>query len=108
MKRIIRLTEADIKNIVQKVIGKNYKDNVSSLDNSNIHNFRLRPSDMKIYVDMFGPIKVINGEYACQKRNSEWMCYNSNDKHIPTEKIMDELDLRKFGFTFDDFIESYG
>ena len=108
MKKIVRLTEADIKRIVKKLTNKDFEGEVSPFESPEEHGFSHVNQDvLKQYVKTFGPITLIGGKYACQNRRGRWECYDKSDRSISTEKIMDEFDLRKFGFNFDDFMESY-
>jgi len=107
MKRIIRITEADIANIVKRLTNKDFEDEFSSFDDPDEHGFKIDKKILQQYVKTFGPITLVGGKYACQTRRGSWECYDKFDRRIPTDKIMGEFDLKKYGFSFDDFIESY-
>jgi hypothetical protein len=80
---------------------------VSSFDDPDEHGFKIDKKILQHYVKTFGPITLVGGKYACQTRRGSWECYDKFDRRIPTDKIMDEFDLKKYGFSFDDFIDSY-
>jgi len=108
-KRIIRLTEADIKNIIYRLTNKDYSDDVEDMIHPKKQGFPdFDERFLQNYIEAYGPIKVIGKKYACQKRYGEWVCYDKTDRKVPHEEIMSEFDLSKFGFSFEDFIESYG
>jgi len=108
MKKIVRLTEADIKNIVKRLTNKDFQDEVTPFENPKEQGFNhIRQDILKQYVETFGPITLIGGRFACQNRRGEWLCYDKSDRLVSGDKIMSEIDLYKFGFDFDDFVDSY-
>jgi hypothetical protein len=109
MKKIIRLTEADIKRIVKKLTDKDFEGEVTPFESPDEHGFSHVNQDiLKSYVKKFGPITLIGGKYACQNREGQWECYDKFDREVSRHKIMDEYGLDKYGFEFDDFVSSYG
>ena len=108
MKKIVRLTETDIKRIVKRVTNKDFEDEFTPFENPKEYGFTHLTKDMlKQYVETYGPITLIGGKYACQNRRGQWECYDNLDRPISGDKIMREFDLHKFGFNFEDFINSY-
>ncbi len=109
MKKIVKITEADIKRIVKKLTNKDFEGEVAPFENPKEHGFTHLTKDMlKLYVETYGPITLISGKYACQNRRGNWECYDKFDRPVSSDEIMREYDLYKYGFDFDDFISSYG
>lgn len=108
MKKITRLTEADIKRIVKRLTNKDFEDEVTPFESPDEYGFNHVSKDiLRQYVETYGPITLIGGKYACQNRKGRWECYDKFDRRVSDDKIMDEYDLRKYGFDLDDFISSY-
>ena len=109
MNKVGRITEADIKRIVKKLTNKDFEGEVAPFESPDEHGFSHVNQDiLKQYVKTFGPITLIGGKYACQNRRGVWECYDKFDRQVSSDKIMDEYDLTKYGFDFDDFVSSYG
>ena len=108
MKKIVRLTETDIKRIVKRVTNKDFEDEFTPFENPKEYGFTHMNQDMlKQYVETYGPITLIGVKYACQNRRGQWECYDKLDRPISGDRIMREFDLHKYGFNFEDFINSY-
>jgi hypothetical protein len=108
MKKVVRLTETDIKRIVKKVTNKDFEDEFVPFENPRKHGFTHMDQNMlNKYVEAFGPITFIGGKYACQNRRGQWLCYDKYDRVVSGDNIMREFDLHKYGFEFNDFINSY-
>jgi len=108
MKKVVRLTETDIKRIVKRVTNKDFEDEFTPFENPKEYGFTHMNQDMlKQYVETYGPITLIGGKYACQNRRGRWECYDNLDRPISGDNIMREFDLYKYGFNFGDFVNSY-
>jgi hypothetical protein len=108
MKKIVRITEADVKRILKKLSDKDFEDEFAPFENPGKHGFTHMDQNMlSKYVETFGPITLIGGKYACQNRKGQWLCYDKYDRVVSDDKIMSEFDLTKYGFNFGDFVNSY-
>jgi hypothetical protein len=108
MKKIVRLTESDIKRIVKRLTNKDFENEVTPFESPEEYGFTHMDQNMlKQYVKTYGPITLIGGKYACQNRRGQWECYDKLDRQVSGYEIMREFDLHKYGFEFDDFINSY-
>jgi hypothetical protein len=108
MKKIVRITEADIKKIVKRLTNKDLENEFTPFENPKEQGFNhIDKNILRQYVETFGPITLIGGKYACQNRKGQWLCYDKYDRVVSDDKIMSEFDLTKYGFNFGDFVNSY-
>jgi len=101
------INESDIPRALKKLTNKEFDEYVTSFDKPNDYGFKISDFALDQYIKSFGPIVLVAGKYACQKRNDVWECYDKRDRRILKDDIMNELDIKKFGFSFEDLIDSH-